>query len=198
MTREEFTDQIKRLKDTWPSSFPDEKVKVIWTSVYQHDNKWFSKTVTDMITNNRQAPLPTEFMHAANLHERYELFRFPTANEIKPIEGSVFSKNDIAEIFSIMRKRLEGKITSRELEEYGKMIQSAVDLKPRCLQCDDGIVFETKDEHSGPSVYKCSCYLGRKRLENWPQYGGISLQLESKLRLKLPSKPHNDNPNGAA
>lgn len=198
MTKDEFNLQLDRLKSTWPTSFPDEKVKLIWTAVYQNDSKWFVKLVTDMIGNNRQAPLPQEFIHAANLHERYELFRFPTKSEIKPIEGSIFSKSDIAEIFSMIRKRLSGEITSQELDQYGKMIQNAVDLKPRCKQCDDGIVFtESEDLHKGPAVSKCSCMLGRRRTENWPQFGGQDLRLEARAKLRLPFSPK-DEPNGAA
>lgn len=198
MTKEEFNSQTERLKSTWPTSFPDEKIKLIWTAVYQNDVKWFTKVVTDILSNNRQAPLPQEFIHAANIHERYELFRFPTKDEIRPSEGSIFSKSDIAEIFSMIRKRLNGQISSEELNQYGQMIQSAVDLKPRCKQCDDGIVFtESEDIHKGPAVSKCSCMLGRRRTENWPQFGGAPLRLEVKSKLKLSARPQ-DEPNGAA
>ncbi len=53
---------------------------------------------------------------------------FPRLNEIHPSENSIFSREDIAEIFGMVRKRLRGEITCSELEEYGRMIQSAVDI----------------------------------------------------------------------
>lgn len=56
-----------------------------------------------------------------------ENFNYPTnANEIHPSESSLFSKEDIAEMFSMMRKRLNGEISYEELEAYGKVIANAV------------------------------------------------------------------------
>lgn len=127
MTKEEFTAQAARLKSTWPTSFPDEKLKLIWTATYQLEIKWFERLVTDLIANNRQAPLPIEFVNAANIKRRQDVLRFPYRNEIRPHESSIFSKEETSEIFSMIRKRLSGQITYQELEQYEKMIKGTVE-----------------------------------------------------------------------
>lgn len=168
MNETDFNSQIDRLKGSWPSSFPAEKVKLIWTAVYQLPIKWFTKLVTDMIANNRMAPLPAEFILAANQKTKQEYFgSIPTRlDQIHPSENSMFSKQDILEMFTMMRKRLAGEITFKELDQYAKMIENAVKDKKSCAQCDDGIVWK-HSSYDNPTVYKCRCQLGQKRLENW-------------------------------
>jgi hypothetical protein len=174
MTREEFNSQAERLKATWPTSFPDEKIKLIWTATYQLEISWFRKLVTDMIANNRQAPLPAEFITAANQRHKREYFDgIPTnAEKIHPSKNSIFSKEDIAEIFGMIKKRMTGEISFKELEEYGKMIELAVKNKKDCALCVEGVVFSEPTQYASPTVSKCTCRLGSGRQENWPTYRG--------------------------
>lgn len=177
MTLKHFSLQIQRLKNAFgEKSYVDEKTQLIWQVVKDLSEEWFSKSISNLIANSRHAPLPVDIMELARIEKNMPI-RFPTAKEITPIEGSVFSKEEISEIFSMMQKRIKKQISAQELGAYGQMIQSVIDHKPKCKQCDDGVVFESRDAHSGPSVFKCTCMLGRRRLENWPIHQGQILRI---------------------
>ena len=121
MTELDFNQQIDRLKDAWPSSFASQKIKLIWNAVGELPIKWFEKLVTDILSNNRQAPLPVEFITATSIKRKADYGGIPGISEIHPSENSIFSKKDIAEIFSMMKKRLNGEISYKELDQYSKM-----------------------------------------------------------------------------
>src|ERR1700758_3924559 len=99
MTKPEFEVQMNRLTQNWPNNFNAERTKLIWTAVHQHSIFWFEKLVTDMIANNRQAPLPTEFIEASSKRDRTVYIGSNFNNQPHPRDRSVFSIDEITEIF---------------------------------------------------------------------------------------------------
>lgn len=132
MTEIEFDSQIERLRSAWPTSFPVEKVKLIWDKTKDLSNKFMRDSTEYFLANNKASPLPVDFIELARIERKsgYSNGGFPTrSSQIHPSENSIFSKEDIAEMFMMMRKRLNGEITYEELEQYGKVIQAAVDSR---------------------------------------------------------------------
>jgi hypothetical protein len=123
-----FAEEIDRLKGIWPTAFPDEKIKLIWLKVSDLPEHFIKKTSEHFISHNKTAPLPVDFIELARIYRNsnYSQSGFPGRSEIHPSSNSIFSKEDISEMFSMMKKRLKKEITYEELDQYGKMIQQAV------------------------------------------------------------------------
>jgi len=107
---------------------------MIWNRLQDLDDDFMNKSTDTFLASFKFPPLPADFFELARLERNspYRKFGIPTEPEqIHPSENSIFSKEDIAEMFSMMKKRLNGEISYMELEQYGKMIQSAVDGSSR-------------------------------------------------------------------
>ena len=66
MTDQEFTSQMNRLAETYSKgAFSNERVKLIWAAVKDLPSAWLAKTVSEMISSLRQAPMPPDFVEAA-------------------------------------------------------------------------------------------------------------------------------------
>lgn len=134
MRRDEFEPQVERLKATWPNSFPDEKVKVIWLATKDHCLKWFERQVTAFIAGSAKAPLPAEFIEAASLEDKRR-YLGPSANRPVLPERSVFKREEIDEFFSVMKDAMTGKVSRKDALEYANMV--AVILKQRGITPED-------------------------------------------------------------
>lgn len=112
MTREEFLHQISRLKSTWPNSFPDEKVKLIWGGVNTQDKRWFEKLVTSLISGCVKSPVPQDFIIASNNEDKKNRKTYYEEHPIHAI--SMFTENQKKFLFSITKACVTGKIQKDE------------------------------------------------------------------------------------
>jgi hypothetical protein len=124
-----FDTQIERLKETFGDRFySDSRKALIWSFVKDMTDNWLQSLVNKFLSSAKNPPLPIEFQDAVRSEREKSQpgLRFPTLNEIHPSENSIFSKEDIAEIFEMIRKRLRGEISCAQLEQYGRMIEDLV------------------------------------------------------------------------
>ncbi|CAK9250661.1 unnamed protein product [Sphagnum jensenii] len=123
-----------RPKTNIEKAFTAPRIDMIWNRLQDLDDDFMNKSTDTFLASFKFPPLPADFFELARLERNspYRKFGIPTEPEqIHPSENSIFSKEDIAEMFSMMKKRLNGEISYMELEQYGKMIQSAVDGSSR-------------------------------------------------------------------
>ncbi len=171
MNQQNFSTQMNRLVEVWPTSFHNEKVKLIWEKVCDLSDYWMSKTIEHFLSNNRTAPLPNDFIELARVERniKHSNVYFPRhESQIHPSENSIFLKSDILEMFNTTRDFFIGKITSEALKKYCDVLERATDFKIKCKECDDsGVIFFRTPNSCGTSVKKCFCSEGQKRKENY-------------------------------
>lgn len=126
MTTDQFNIQMERLLKTWPNSFPDERIKLIWTSTKDQSAYWFERLVSKMIASHPRAPLPTEFQEASQEQEKRG---FQKDRPLNPINNSIFSKEDIKEMFQFLTDRMLGKYSHIEAMQYAQSIKSALESR---------------------------------------------------------------------
>src|SRR3990172_3953910 len=104
-----YQKQISRLAEAFGDKhMTSEKARVLWESIKTMSDQWFSETVTKFIANSRYSPLPLDFIEEMELYKKNNYMRMHLPNsaaEIHPSKNSIFSKEDIAEMFNVMRKR---------------------------------------------------------------------------------------------
>lgn len=125
MTQDEFNIQMSRLKETWRNTWPEEKVRLIWTAVNQYSSSWFEKLVTKIITTGRQSPLPKDFIDAAKEQDRKIYLQSPQTKNYE----SVFSEEEIMEMFSVMKKAAMGLISPEQARTYADTVAEALRSK---------------------------------------------------------------------
>lgn len=123
-----FTQMTRLTKVFGEKSYASERTDIIWNGVRDLSDSWFQKTVTALIASSKYPPLPADILELARIEKNQKYTTgLPThESQIHPSENSMFSKSDIAEMFSMMKKRLNGEISYAELDAYGKMISNAV------------------------------------------------------------------------
>lgn len=134
-------------------------------------DEWFEKIVSDFITNNRVAPLPVDFLKVADEErKKYHVTRMPTEDEIHPSENSVFTKDEIAEFFSVAKAVVRNGVPREQVDQYATMVKRMlVERKSKiCWKCNDSGVVMAEVKNTS-YVYKCGfCEFGKSRPENWP------------------------------
>lgn len=119
----DFYRTAQRLIDVWPNSFPEERLRLIKITVGDQESLWFEKLVNSMIANNRQAPLPQEFIEAVNMEGRKRYLEAqPQYKEFK----SIFSDEEKKEMFKFLKLIGEGKINQEDAAKYAEVIASAL------------------------------------------------------------------------
>ena len=72
MIEQKFASQINRLVETFGKApYGNERVKLVWMGIRDLPDDWFERTVTEMISSQRQAPLVPDFIEAART-ERFK------------------------------------------------------------------------------------------------------------------------------
>jgi hypothetical protein len=159
-------------------AFTAPRIDMIWNRIKDLDDKFINSVTDTFLASNKFAPLPAEFFELARIERAspYRDFDLPkTAKEVHPIENSIFSKEDIAEMCNMIRKKIRGEISFKELEDYGKMIENIVKQKANgCGECNEGLLFayDKRNKHSSAIVFKCGCQLGMRRKENYTLWQG--------------------------
>lgn len=125
MTRDEFNPQMDRLKSTWPNSWPDEKVKLIWITVNIQEVKWFINLVNKLIANSRQAPLPADFIEAASIQDR-KIYANGSDKFMTGAEESKLSAEESKEFFTHLKDVARGKYSKTQVKSIQEYMETVL------------------------------------------------------------------------
>lgn len=125
MTKDEFQLQIDRLRSTWPSSYPEEKVTLIWRTVRDMPEFWFENLVSKLIAHSRAAPLPVDFIEAFEVHRKKNR-NFSSSIDAGPKNVSIFSDEERKQLFEICRKAASGAISKQESKKHADLVAEAL------------------------------------------------------------------------
>lgn len=174
MTEFEFDRGMQLLTETFgPKVYSPPRTKALWNMVRERDGKWFYTTCEYLAGSCRYPPLIPEFERAIEELKQKSWFA-QTRNpieELKPMENSIFSSKEIAEMKNVLSRCVKGEITSAQLQDFMGQIQKTVqDINPPpCrLCCGDGVLMATKEKIN--YAFRCYCRFGAQRTENFPVY----------------------------
>ena len=139
MIPEFFTQQMGKVTRVFGKEhYPEPRMKTIWIAVKDLSEEWFEKLVNSMITQLRQAPLPIEFMEAARKERRkgQDTWSLMEQDEYKRRYQHIFTEEDRAEFFEVLRKLGTGEMSPAEGKQYAAVVQSTIDEhKKGCAIC---------------------------------------------------------------
>ncbi len=106
-----------------------DRSKTIWNAVEHLSEAWFENLVNSMITTQRNAPLPIEFMEAAKRERRKHTSdcHQPDIVEWKKKHHAIFTDAERAEFFSVIRKILNGEMTAQQGHEYAAIVRKVIE-----------------------------------------------------------------------
>lgn len=169
----DFEKEMKRVLDTFGERFfPEERVKMIWSFSKDMESKNFKNVIDTIIAEwpiNRP-PVPADFMKQVE-EEKKRFWNVPISewknDFVERPQDSIFSKEDIAEFFNVIRAIISGKVSKADQKKYVEMTMTSIfnsPNRPKCLDCDDeGVLFD-EDKF----IFKCRCPKGLLRKENFP------------------------------
>lgn len=102
MTPKEFSEQIERLSNCFPSAFPEERIKVIFRHIHDLDLSWWRQTVDRIIiTNNPRL----------DIEEAVRAYR--------NARGSMKRANNVVAFHESIREQISDEGLSRALKLFG-------------------------------------------------------------------------------
>ena len=147
-----------------------------WERVKEFDYDWFKKVVALMMSTHNRAPLWDKFEPVC-LEEKNRRWRENQvksfSDEVHPWEHSIFSKDEIQEIFTVMKDAASGKISRQDAELYAKVLERTIRERQqkKCDQCDGGILMAEKiGVNAMPYAFRCSCDFGNRTDVNYPRW----------------------------
>jgi len=160
MTQDEFQGQIYRLQEAFgKNAYPTERTALIWRDVRHFDFRWLERTVDELLSSERQAPLPVAFSALAAM-ERERLYRIEKEKNSAQIEEftSSFDAVDIKTICSGILGRVRGQISEPQYDAFKSGLADVANkTPPPCKLCDGSGRKVWYDEKNRVYVAKCSC-----------------------------------------
>ena len=165
MTREEFVKQMNRLASVFGANpYPEERRNLIWNEMNTLSVAAFTRMVSEMIGNQRQAPLLPEFRELAGREREaeWEAQKRVHAREAKEAMRTLFSPEDIKFFCKSICDRIKGELPDDKFHGLTRMLKE-MPGPPRCPFCDGtGYIWESYPD-SGDTVYRCKCPEGEKK-----------------------------------
>lgn len=174
MTQNEFQAQMARLQSEWPKAFGPEKTKALWDHIKDLPAQWFEKFTTRTLIYGTGAPKLPEIIELANIEKksRADLSFIPKDIQLAP--GSIFSKDEVRELFRIVKAAATKEINLDQAKQYAKMtarlIAEKLHAKGECTKCGGTGELWAHKENSLPYIFKCDCKSGHARSEKWPTW----------------------------
>ncbi len=131
MTFPEFQFQIERLTSTWPHSYPEERIKMIFQEISDLPISWMIKMCDQFIGACRHAPLVPEFRDAANLYRKNKNTQPPAQGgaNFASDDESIFSEADTRMMFEMIRRKMYGGVSDSEWESFKDYVESMLRAK---------------------------------------------------------------------
>lgn len=159
MNFDEFESQVNRLQAAFgKAAFPTERTALIWREVQRFEFGWLERLTDQLISGERQAPLPQKFAEAASL-ERERLYQIEKAKHREEAEEfmSSFSGADIQTICGAIRARATGRMGANAYQDF---VNGLNDLSKkvifRCSRCEDTGHRTWTDERGRIWAQKCN------------------------------------------
>jgi len=129
MTVQEFGKQVDRLKSQWPSSYGEERLKLIWEMYAKVDASTFERIVTLALNSQRSAPLAEDLARLENEVKNrrvQERFYDGFSSQASPMQvlaraaqnNKTADKDYVKACMRLAMEKFAGKIT---LEQFEKM-----------------------------------------------------------------------------
>lgn len=166
MTPDEFQAGVDRLKNQFPSSYGDERVKVIYRAVKRELGAVWMDAVSDLLASQRMAPMLPEIERA--LDEAASRHRAASnATPLSVLQNASQKTSASPELIKFCLEALRYKQEKKPSSEEWEAIMSQMDnfakqlrmgKSTSCARCDgSGIVF-LKGEYD--SIARCFCEAG--------------------------------------
>jgi hypothetical protein len=202
MEYSEYESEVERLTKVYGKNlYPPERLKIMYDIFKKDSRKLFANAVTELIANYKNAPMVNEIANAigkARERESAEATRRENelaADMLSAKAGSIFAKDDIRSMLSMLYKKMARQITKKEFDEYMSSVSDYVKKSGKnyykCQKCSDTgrIVHTGKDGND--YVWRCSCEKGLS-YRSLPDESGTFLPQEQKCEQKVTyQKQHN-------
>lgn len=170
MERELFTNQMKRLAETYgEKAYPKERMALLWNAFRHESDEAFTDAVSELIVTCRSMPMLKEFEGAVDSARARH--RPSAGGTLAKILGDAAQKSaaspEVKEIcMKAINYRLNNKVSPDEWAKILSQVDAVVKETKRqkgidaCRKCDDsGVVFLRK-ENGNDCVARCSCDMG--------------------------------------
>lgn len=152
MEHHEFLKDMARLTDRFGTKrYPREVCQEIWNECAEHSSHWFSNLITRFISTKSIGPLAIEFKQSSLSEKKRKQAGNTSSSRPHPSETSVFSLEERAEMFEIMKRAANGIISREDALKYAEMVEASLRAKgvhvldwkrqhPITLEWDDTLI----------------------------------------------------------
>jgi hypothetical protein len=162
MNQCDFDYSIDRLISVFgKNNYAPERLKLFYNLVKHHNSKDFDEAISNLITNEKYAPLGEKITSAVCevQEKRKRLAR--EKHESPEFKDSIFSKDDITVFFSTLNDFLNHKSNAgqevlNQMSEFAKEKAKETLDKTKCSICTDTGFILSEDNYA----FRCSCPKG--------------------------------------